>query len=278
MMGIRNVYHMVMGWMVIPLVVCGQEVAEPLPVDRLKVMSYNIRIASPPSKGWGYTDLRAVADVINREQPDLVALQEVDAFTDRSGKAVHQARMLGELTGMYWYFAKAIDRSNGDYGVAVLSRYPLISAETHRLPVAKDSEGEIRGCALVILNVGDRELAFLSAHLDHQRDEDRKVQVKVMNRILRANRNRVVVFGADLNMEQHHPVARRLKRYLSFVCDTCAPTFPSEMPQVTLDYILLNRKARQVFSVDRYMVIPETYASDHRPVVALLRFKTQTKK
>lgn len=248
--------------------------AQDTPVE-VKVMTYNIRIASPPSKGWEYTDLHAVAEVINREKPDLVALQEVDVYTERSGKASHQARELGELTGMHWHFAKAIDRSGGDYGVAVLSQYPIVSTQSFQLPVTAHSEGEIRGCALITVQVGGREVGFMSAHLDHQSDEDRLLQVKTLNGILRKYRNLPVIFGADLNMEQCNPIVRRLKAQVSFLCDSCTLTFPSDTPMVTLDYLMLNRKALKDFEVIEYKVIPEVYASDHRPVVLQLKMKVE---
>src|SRR5688572_15097627 len=73
----------------------------------LRVLSYNIHHANPPSKP-GQIDLDAVARVITEHQPDLVALQEVDSFTGRSG-AFNQAAELGKRTGLSAYFFKAID-------------------------------------------------------------------------------------------------------------------------------------------------------------------------
>ncbi|WP_353718843.1 endonuclease/exonuclease/phosphatase family protein [Dyadobacter sp. 676] len=179
---------------------------------RLKVMTYNIRIASPPSKGWGYTDLPAIAAVISREQPDLVALQEVDAFTDRSGKQSHQARELGKLTGMQYHFAKAIGRSNGDYGVAVLSRYPIEKAESFRLStVSGHPEAETRAAAVVTVRTPMGRVVFISAHLDHLSDADRSHQIGQLNKILHRYRKRSVILGADLNAVPNNPVISQLE-------------------------------------------------------------------
>src|SRR5687767_3450568 len=73
----------------------------------LKILCYNIHHASPPSKP-GSIDLDAIAKVIMDHQPDLVALQEVDVFTGRSGP-YNQAEELGKRTGMSAYFFKAIN-------------------------------------------------------------------------------------------------------------------------------------------------------------------------
>src|SRR5688572_7970801 len=90
----------------------------------IRVMTYNVHHCNPPSVP-GKIDVEAIAKLINTARPDLVALQEIDVFTDRSGKTLHQARELARLTGMYSFFGKALDFQGGEYGVAILSRFPL---------------------------------------------------------------------------------------------------------------------------------------------------------
>lgn len=238
---------------------------------RLKVMTYNIRIASPPSKGWGYTDLPAIAAVISREQPDLVALQEVDAFTERSGKQSHQARDLGKLTGMQYHFAKAIDRSNGDYGVAVLSRYPIEKTESFRLStISGHPEAETRAAAVVTVRTPMGRVVFISAHLDHLSDADRSHQIGQLNKILHRYRKLPVILGADLNAVPTNPVISQLK--LAMPCTDCPLTFPADHPDRTLDYLMLNQRAGKAFERGSYHAVVERYASDHFPLVmALIR-------
>lgn len=239
---------------------------------RLKVMTYNIRIASPPSKGWGHTDLPAIAAVINREEPDLVALQEVDALTDRSGKQSHQARELGKLAGMAYHFAKAIDRSNGDYGVAVLSRYPIELAESFRLgTVSGHPEAETRAAAVVTVRTPAGRVVFISAHLDHLSDADRSHQIGQLNKILARYRKRPVILGADLNALPNNPVISQLK--LAMPCTDCPLTFPADNPDRTLDYLMLNERAGKAFERRSYQAVAERYASDHFPLVMELIMK-----
>lgn len=233
----------------------------------IKVMSYNIRIASPPSKGWGFTDLQAVANAINRMKPDLVALQEVDVHTERSGKQSHQAKELAEKTGLYYHFAKAVDRSGGDYGVAVLSRFPIIKGESFRLPLTEGSKGEIRAAALIRIKIFGEETVFMSAHLDHLTDADRKLQVEELNKIISSNSKYPLIFGADLNMTPDNPVIKILEKEVVFNCVNCEPTFPSDKPKEVIDYLMLNKKALKKFKVSNYHVGDETYASDHLPLM-----------
>ncbi|WP_247233440.1 endonuclease/exonuclease/phosphatase family protein [Telluribacter sp. SYSU D00476] len=234
----------------------------------LKVMTYNIRIASPPAKGWGVQDLPATAAVINRTQPDLVALQEVDVFTDRSGKNSHQARELAELTGMHYHFAKAVDRSNGDYGVAILSRYPIRKAESYRLTyLTNHPEAEIRAAAVVTVKTPLGKVVFISAHLDHISDQDRAHQIQQLNDIIRKYRKYPVILGADLNARPANPVLKGLEANFELPCTDCPLTFPADQPDRTLDYLMLSRKATQKFKRLSYQVVPEPYASDHLPLM-----------
>src|SRR5690606_12129136 len=107
--------------------------------------------------------------------------------------------------------------------------------------------GEIRGCALITVLIGGQKVGFMSAHLDHQSDRDRQLQVRAINRILKKYKKLPVIFGADLNMEHRNPVMRMLEPQISFLCDSCALTFPSDTPRVTLDYLMLNKAAMEHF-------------------------------
>ncbi|REA63608.1 endonuclease [Dyadobacter luteus] len=242
--------------------------------DSLKVMSYNIRIASPPSKGWGYTDLAATAEVIRKQKPDLVALQEVDAFTDRSGKDINQARKLAELTGMYYHFSKAVDRSNGDYGVGILSRFPIKKSKSFRLNViSTNPENEIRAVALITVKTNLGKMTFVSAHLDHLSDQQRSYQIAQLNKILQKYNRLPIVLGADLNTTPDNAIIQKLGKYLEIPCWQCPLTFPADNPGKTLDYILLSRKAQKKYDKLSYKTVSETYASDHLPLVMVIKKK-----
>jgi endonuclease/exonuclease/phosphatase family metal-dependent hydrolase len=240
--------------------------------DTIRILSYNIRIAHPPSGGWELIDLPAIGEAINRAKPDLVALQEVDVFTERSGKTIHQAKELAKMTGMNYFFAKAVDRSGGDYGVAVLSRFPIVEAQGYRLPVRDSIKSEIRALALAKVQLPDGNLmAFGSAHLDHLSDDDRLLQVQTMVNVVDAYHQLPLVIGADLNMKPDNPVMSDLKEALIPCCVHCPLTFPADNPDRTLDYILLNDQANDQFEVLDYQTVNETYASDHLPLEAILK-------
>ena len=90
-------------------------------------MSYNIRIGIGMDQ---QTNLKRIAEVINKIQPDYVGLQEVDSVCERSGW-INQYAELARLTGMYPIFAPATERSKGLYGIAATNTYPCRERKSH---------------------------------------------------------------------------------------------------------------------------------------------------
>src|SRR5690606_26454070 len=153
----------------------------------LRVMSYNIKHADLSS-------LEAIADVIVADGADVVALQEVDKDAPRSDN-VHQSYRLGQLTGMASSFRAALTLSGGgEYGLAVLSRYPIISSE--KLNLTSSGEQRILVVWRILLPTG--EIAFANTHFGLTADE-RATQVEEAKAML-ADEPRAILLG-DLNEE-----------------------------------------------------------------------------
>jgi len=79
----------------------------------IKLMTYNIFHGEQPYNP-GNSNLPQIAELINKVNPDLVALQEVDSMTNRSaginsGVPIDQVMELSRMTGMAGFFGKAID-------------------------------------------------------------------------------------------------------------------------------------------------------------------------
>ena len=65
---------------------------------------------------------------------DIIGLQEIRGEGPREDY-VDQIKILSEKTGLYYYFAEAIKVEGANpYGNAILSRYPIINAETIAIP------------------------------------------------------------------------------------------------------------------------------------------------
>ena len=235
--------------------------------QRLKILCYNIHHASPPSKPDSI-DLDAIAAVITRYQPDLVALQEVDVHTKRSGP-YNQAEELGKRTGLTPYFIKAIDYDGGEYGVAILSRYPMTEKKRYPLPTKEGTGGEPRvlGAATIELP-GKQSIVFACTHLDAQKDSvNRELQIDAIVAALKNSTTPVVIAG-DFNAAPGSGTIRVLDSFFRRTCDPCAFTIPVDQPRKAIDFIAFSPATK--FQLKKHEVIPERYASDHLPVFAEL--------
>src|SRR5258706_40384 len=103
--------------------------AEPLAASAtLRVMTYNIHVGVGMDKKL---DLARIAAVINAQHPDLVGLQEVDHGVTRTQR-IDEIAELAKLTRMDYAFAFNLRYQGGQYGVAILSRLPIMATD-HRL-------------------------------------------------------------------------------------------------------------------------------------------------
>jgi len=238
----------------------------------LRVLCYNIHHANPPSRP-GLIDLQAIANVINREQPHLVALQEVDVNTVRSGKTSNQAEELARMTGMKAFFAKAIDYDGGDYGVAILSKLPMEDMKNTNLPTAVGTGGEPRTLATAVITLPQgKKILFASTHLDAQRsDTNRLLQIKKITDFFQDEKLPVIIAG-DFNAVPNSSVINILDKSFTRTCiSNCGSTVPVINPIRIIDFIAYSPADK--FTVTEHKVIDEKYASDHLPVLSLLKLK-----
>ena len=237
---------------------------------QLKVMTYNIHHASPPTKTNTDIDLDAIANVIRNENPDLVALQEVDVNTGRSG-AGNQAEELAKRLGMKAYFGRAIDYDGGYYGVAILSKYPMSETTVTPLPEDADPKAEDRVLATAKITMpGGKTIRFGSTHIDVRNKENRDQQVRKINEIAAKETLPFIVAG-DFNSLPESTAIAELDKGFTRTCTTdCGPTIPVTNPTRTIDYIAFTKGSP--FKVVSQKVIQESYPSDHLPVIATLSY------
>lgn len=248
----------------------------------VKMMTYNIygARATNPSNA---ADLDALAEVIKRQNPDFVAIQEVDVFTNRTGKDVHQARDLAAKLGpeWQWHFSKAIDRDGGEYGDAMLSKHPILEKQSFRLPCSASLPGEDRSLCMIKVNIEGKDLYIASTHLDHlSSDTNRKLQAEEIRTIV-GNIDGDIIMAGDFNAVPSSAVMDIVSTYMTFGVRSGGDyTFPSDNPTRTIDYIMYT--PIESFAIHSYQVVSRqdqtvngVDASDHRPVLATIRVKTE---
>lgn len=237
--------------------------------NELKVLSYNIHHANPPIRKDSI-DLSAIIQVIKDSDADLVALQEVDSNTDRSGLG-NQAQQIGDALGMQVFFGKAIDFQNGAYGVAILSRFPILKSKVYKLPSKPETQGEPRVLAMSLIQLpDDRSIWFASTHFDSQKeDTNRRLQIQELLNITNTINLPVLVAG-DFNAVENSAVIASLDNLFTRTCTSCPPTIPVQNPTKAIDYIAF--KPKSFFKIKSHIVIDEKYASDHLPVLSILQW------
>src|SRR5690606_4389268 len=143
------------------------------PFPDLRVLSYNIHHANPPSKP-DLIDLNAIAKVIKESGAELVALQQVDVHTIRSGKSSNQAGELGKITGMEVFFSKGIDYQGGAYGTAILSKFRILDTKRHELANLDGVDSQPRTLPVATLDFYGTKIKFANTHLDYS-DKNNKL-------------------------------------------------------------------------------------------------------
>ena len=225
--------------------------------NRLRVMSYNIKHGRGND---GVIDLERAAAVIEAAGPDVVTLQEVDQGCGRSG-GVDQAAWLGQRLGMEPRFGPFMDYDGGRYGMAVLSRLPIVASENLVLPPG----AEPRSALSARVRMGDgTEVVVVGLHL-YATESERLAQARAVVEAFAEERAPVVLAG-DLNSEPGSPVLRLFEQAWTHPDKgEDRLTFHAQRPEREIDFILYRSAipARAAF-VD---VLDEPLASDHRPLL-----------
>jgi endonuclease/exonuclease/phosphatase family metal-dependent hydrolase len=221
----------------------------------LVLMSYNVR----NGKGMdNKRNLNRTAAVIRAAQPDVVALQEIDSVTRRSeGNDV--AAVLGRKCSMYHTFSKAIDYDGGGYGVALLSREKPVAVQRFALPGREE--------ARTLLYVEFEQYAVVSTHLSLTA-EDRMASLAVIDSVVTMCAKPIYIAG-DWNATPGSAFGRALGEKMQYLTDTKACTFPADSPDRVIDYIVAPHA--QAVEVLRREVVNEPMASDHRPIIAVVK-------
>lgn len=210
----------------------------------------------------GRLDLERIASVIRSVNPDLVALQEVDVRAKRTG-GVDQALELSRLTGLHALYGATMPFQGGQYGNALLSRWPGAGFRNHALPVTPGREP--RAVMDVVFSY-PAAFRILATHLDITR-EDRLSAAEAIARFAPASDDLPAILLGDLNDTPESPVLEGLfaQGWRSAVEGF---TVPVREPRRQIDFILLRPAGR--WRVLERRVLEERVASDHLPVIAVL--------
>jgi len=248
----------------------------------MRVATFNILHGRTVGDGVDLDRLRAS---VHRLDADVLALQEVDVAQERSGRVDLTAAAAEAMGAVAHRFVAVISGTPGTtrmaatgaeqpgtagYGIALLSRFPVISWQVLRLPrvpfrfpmylpgsdrVMVVNE-EPRAAIIARLDTSWGPITFANTHLSFVPGWNRR-QLRRLVKDLRGFPGPRLLAG-DLNLTT--PAVVRSTRMRSLAQ---AATFPAESPRRQLDHILTDDARLRV----RHCETPLMPISDHRPLV-----------
>lgn len=224
----------------------------------LVVMSYNVKSGAGMD---GRRDFVRTAEVIAGQNPEVVAVQELDSMTARS----NHKYVLGELasrTGLKPYYAPAIDYDGGKYGIGILAKDEPLAVRRYALPGSEEAR------ALIVAEFED--FAFACTHLSLT-EADRVKSAEII-RTIAGSYDKPFFVAGDFNALPSSEVIGTMAKDFKILTDTTQLTFPADVPNRTLDYIMVDAPRVDKIEVLIDTVIDNPISSDHRPVLVKVRF------
>ena len=173
-------------------------------------------------------DLEGVVALIDRWQPHIVALQEVDS---RRKSDVDPFDFLQRELGEHGIGAKSIITEDGGYGQMLISRWPLNGTEIHDLSFP---EREPRRAIATCIDTPSGPLRIVATHLGLSIHE-RRAQTQALISLANDPEVTTVILG-DFN-DWFWPGSVRSVLSRVFPARTRFRTFPSRLPMLRLDRI-----------------------------------------
>lgn len=243
----------------------------------VRVMTYNIHAGKGSD---GQYDLSRIAGVIRDSGADIVGLQEVDVHWGSRSHYQSIIKRLADVLDMYYFFAPIYNldppqpgKPRRQYGVAVLSQYPIIHAANHnitRLSTQDEnpSPKPAPGFAEAVIDVNGAKVSFYVTHLDYRGDPTvREMQVRDMMNIFSQNDRSQKILVGDMNAgpsaPELAPLFTNFQDAWSVTHDSPGYTYSAKNPVKRIDDIFVSPGIK----VQSAHVI-RTLASDHLPVTA----------
>ncbi|WP_246727836.1 endonuclease/exonuclease/phosphatase family protein [Chelativorans sp. Marseille-P2723] len=224
----------------------------------LRVMTWNIHSAV----GYdGKRDLARIVDIARREEPDILALQEVGSrkhVPDASGDFAFLRQMLGNHLAE----SRLVTAPDGHYGHAIISRWPLSDIRLHDISYRRR---EPRAAIEAVAHTPFGPLHVVAAHLGLKLGE-RRHQAKLLADVARSASYPSVLLGDFNDWLWGGEVQKTLNNV--FPGRSHLRTFPAFRPLLKLDRIY----SQPADMLVRSWTNPSARkASDHLPVIAELK-------
>lgn len=225
----------------------------------MRIMSYNLHSGKSMDNVF---DMEAIADVIAELKPDICALNEVRMGTTDVGR-MSMAPWLARKLDMEWRFGRTIYIAGGEYGIGMLSRFPIISSRVVPVPDLPQDERarrfEPRAVLECVIDTGKGKIRAVTSHFGLSLGE-RHNAVETVFGLIDEDEKLPTVFMGDLNAEPDEDTIAMLRERLNDTAGDTPLTFPARGTNIKIDYIFTDGFEKA--ELKTY----ETLASDHLPV------------
>lgn len=222
----------------------------------IRVLSINTRM-SGQMVGYSATPF---ADYIRQYDPDFIMLQEVDYRTARNGLKDFTTELSSEL-GLFSAFGYALQYTQGEYGVAILSKYPIEKIANTQL-IGNAAEMKEKRTVLyidAIIPATNVKIRLAVTHLDHSTDGVRQSMVQQLNSAIGASIPTLLT--GDFNAKPSETAISVGMASWQRICNNFA-TYPASSPSSKIDYIFA--KPSGSWTVKSYQVLTNTTTiTDH---------------
>ncbi|ASK64348.1 hypothetical protein CFK37_09235 [Virgibacillus phasianinus] len=258
----------------------NREDFEPGDEVTVKVATYNTHAGIGVD---GRYDLDRIADTIRESGAEIIGLQEVDVHWGGRSQYENEIKILADKLNMNYFFAPIYNLdppSEGSprrqYGVAVLSKYPILNAENHNIArlSTQDPNPSPRpapGFLEAQIHVLGEEVWFYVTHLDYRPDPTvREMQIEDMLEIMSGHSNSLLVgdMNASPDSPELDPLFQQFGDAWAMTHENPGYTYPSHSPIKRIDY-LFTTPGMEVESAHIF----QSKASDHLPVTSDVTFE-----
>ncbi len=251
---------------------------------QLSLLTFNIAHGRGMSFYQGFSserqirrNLNKIADLLNTEEIDIAALQEVD-IDSHWNKNIDLLENIRRLGG-YPFAEIGIHNKRGgpkplSYGNAVVSRFPVKHIQSNSFGDATLGE---KGFLYLEFDVHGHHLPLINLHLDFRSKKRRLAQIEqvidyIANNIAPMAHNSPIICGDFNTSDQHYGDAvehlfHSVSKHGGYnIYPENTRTFPSHFPSKCIDFVLLPKRYQMI-----HCQVVKSYTSDHRPV--LLKFE-----
>lgn len=225
-----------------------------MPVTSLRLMSYNIRNGNGMD---GRCDLGRIASILRDANPDVIALQELDSMTTRSGR-IFVLQELARQTGLHPTYGAAIPYGGGKYGIGILSKE--LPMHVRQLPLPGREETR------TLLVVEFKDYILLATHLSLTPADQETATGLILQEAEKAGKP--VFLAGDMNSTPSSTTQKMLRKDFTPLTDEAWQTCDGRC----IDYIYTYRNGGTNVCVEQKTLVNDHVASDHCPIWVDVRF------